>query len=135
MNQGRIWCVVKPTVGLPLLLGSVAVTALIVHYSVLSHASWYGAYLEGGKNKKVALENSVSPVALTSHAVPGYVISVAPATDIVRTGSSFVVTVAPAPAPAQEQAQSQSSQAVTDDVSMRPLDKVSLATLAPSDEK
>ncbi len=28
MNQGRIWTVVKPTVGLPLFLGSVAVTSL-----------------------------------------------------------------------------------------------------------
>jgi light-harvesting protein B-800-850 alpha chain len=40
MNQGRIWCVVKPTVGLPLLLGSVAVIALLVHYAVLSHTTY-----------------------------------------------------------------------------------------------
>ena len=39
MNQGRIWCVVKPTVGLPLLLGSVSVIALLVHYAVLSNTS------------------------------------------------------------------------------------------------
>lgn len=39
MNQGRIWCVVNPTVGLPLFLGSVAVTSLIVHYSVLTHSN------------------------------------------------------------------------------------------------
>ena len=32
MNQGRIWCVVKPTVGLPLFLGSVAIISLLVHY-------------------------------------------------------------------------------------------------------
>ena len=31
MNNGRIWCVVKPTVGLPLFLGGVAVIALTVH--------------------------------------------------------------------------------------------------------
>lgn len=127
MNQGRIWCVVNPTVGLPLFLGSVAVTSLIVHYSVLTHSNWFGAFLEGGKSKKAAsLEESVSPVALTNRAVPGYVISVAPAADTARLGTSFVVTVAPAPAQAQ---------AVTGDASMRPFDKVSLATLAPSDEK
>ena len=125
MNQGRIWCVVKPTVGLPLFLGSVAVTSLIVHYAVLSHSSWYGAFYEGGKNKKAALENSVSPVALNSTAVPGYVISVAPAAANPQLGSSFVVTVAPAPAPA----------AVTaDGPAARPLDKVSLATIPTSDE-
>ena len=126
MNQGRIWCVVHPTVGLPLFLGSVALTSLAVHYTVLTHTTWMGAFFEGGKSKaKASLEESVSPVALSSKAVPGYVISVAPvAAENARLGSSFVVTVAPAQA-----------QAAADDVSTRPPDKVSLATLAPSDEK
>jgi light-harvesting protein B-800-850 alpha chain len=128
MNQGRIWCVVNPTVGLPLFLGSVALTSLAVHYTVLTHTTWMGAFFEGGKSKaKASLEESVSPVALNSKAVPGYVISVAPVSaDNVRLGSSFVVTVAPAP----EQAR-----ATADDSSTRPPDKISLATLAPSDEK
>ncbi len=51
MNQGRIWCVVKPTVGLPLFLGSVAVTSLIVHYAILSHTKWFSEYWEGGHAK------------------------------------------------------------------------------------
>jgi light-harvesting protein B-800-850 alpha chain len=38
MNQGRIWCVVNPTVGLPLFLGSVTLIALVVHYHVLTKA-------------------------------------------------------------------------------------------------
>jgi light-harvesting protein B-800-850 alpha chain len=127
MNQGRIWCVVNPTVGLPLFLGSVALTSLAVHYTVLTHTTWMGAFFEGGKTKKASLEESVSPVALNSKAVPGYVISVAPVSaENARLGSSFVFTVAPAPA---------QTQATTDDSSTRPPDKVSLATLAPSDEK
>lgn len=44
MNQGRIWCVVSPSVGLPLLLGGVATIALIVHFAVLSNADWFAAY-------------------------------------------------------------------------------------------
>ena len=48
MNQGRIWCVVKPTVGLPLFLGAVAVISLLVHYSVLSNSSWVPAFIQGG---------------------------------------------------------------------------------------
>jgi light-harvesting protein B-800-850 alpha chain len=51
MNQGRIWTVVHPTVGLPLFLGSVAVTSLIVHYAILSHTTWYPAYWQGGHAK------------------------------------------------------------------------------------
>jgi len=48
MNQGRIWCVVNPTVGLPLFLGTVLVIALLVHYAVLSHTTWFSAYWRGG---------------------------------------------------------------------------------------
>jgi light-harvesting protein B-800-850 alpha chain len=47
MNQGRIWCVVNPTVGLPLFLGAVAVIALIVHWAVLANTSWFPAYWGG----------------------------------------------------------------------------------------
>ena len=48
MNQGRIWCVVNPTVGLPLFLGAVLVISLIVHWAVLIYASWFGAFWVGG---------------------------------------------------------------------------------------
>lgn len=47
MNQGRIWCVVSPSVGLPLLLGAVALIALLVHYMLLSNTSWFPAYWGG----------------------------------------------------------------------------------------
>lgn len=47
MNQGKIWLVVKPTVGLPLFLGGVAVIALSVHAAVLTHTAWYPAYYSG----------------------------------------------------------------------------------------
>lgn len=47
MNQGRIWCVVKPTVGLPLLLGSVTLIALLVHFSILTNTDWMAAYWGG----------------------------------------------------------------------------------------
>jgi light-harvesting protein B-800-850 alpha chain len=48
MNQGRIWTVVNPTVGLPLLLGSVTVIALLVHFAVLSNTAWFPKYWQGG---------------------------------------------------------------------------------------
>jgi light-harvesting protein B-800-850 alpha chain len=58
MNQTRIWLVVKPTVGLPLFLGSVALTALLVHYAILSHTTWFSGYWQG--KAKVA---AVAPAA------------------------------------------------------------------------
>ncbi|MDF3813887.1 light-harvesting protein [Rhodopseudomonas sp. BAL398] len=47
MNQGRIWTVVHPTVGLPLLLGSVTVIAILVHFALLTNTSWFPKYWNG----------------------------------------------------------------------------------------
>nr|P80107.1 RecName: Full=Light-harvesting protein B800/850/890 alpha-3 chain; AltName: Full=Antenna pigment protein alpha-3 chain; AltName: Full=EHA-alpha-3 [Halorhodospira halophila SL1] len=47
MNQARIWLVVKPSVGLPLLLGVVLLIALLVHGAILTNTSWYPTYFEG----------------------------------------------------------------------------------------
>jgi light-harvesting protein B-800-850 alpha chain len=44
MNQGRIWCVVHPTVGLPLLLGAVATIAFVVQFAILNNPAWFPAY-------------------------------------------------------------------------------------------
>jgi light-harvesting protein B-800-850 alpha chain len=50
-GQHGIWLVVKPGVGLPLLLGAVALTALLVHAYILGHTTWFPKYIEGGKAK------------------------------------------------------------------------------------
>jgi len=129
MNQGRIWCVVNPTVGLPLFLGSVALTSLAVHYCILTNTTWMSSYWAGkSRAAKASIEDSMSSVAaLNSKAVPGFVISVAPVSvENAKLGSSFVVTVAPTPAQAQ---------AMVDDPSTRPPDTVSLATLAAPDTR
>ncbi|KPF95072.1 light-harvesting protein [Rhodopseudomonas palustris] len=59
MNQGRIWTVVKPTVGLPLLLGSVAVIVILVHFAVLTHTTWVAKFMNG---KTAMIEASVASV-------------------------------------------------------------------------
>lgn len=66
MNQGRIWCVVNPTVGLPLFLGSVAITSLIVHASVMTHTTWMGNYWQGGKAKTALVEPAAQPTKVAS---------------------------------------------------------------------
>jgi light-harvesting protein B-800-850 alpha chain len=99
MNQGRIWCVVNPTVGLPLFLGSVAVTSLIVHYSVLSNTSWFSSFLNGKAKVKAASVEATPSVAMNStNGAPGLVISVAPAAgNGANAETSYVITVAPKP--------------------------------------
>jgi light-harvesting protein B-800-850 alpha chain len=58
MNQGRIWCVVSPTVGLPLLLGGVATISFIVHFAVLNNTSWIQSYWAGSSHTTVAAKAS-----------------------------------------------------------------------------
>jgi light-harvesting protein B-800-850 alpha chain len=106
MNQGRIWCVVNPTVGLPLFLGSVAVTSLIVHYSVLSNTTWFASFLNGhSKPKATAAADATPSVAKLSDGSSGVVVSVTPMAGSANAGeTSFVITVGPKTATAQADA-------------------------------
>lgn len=47
MNNAKMWLVVKPTVGVPLFLGAVAVGSFAVHVAVLSNTSWVSDFLSG----------------------------------------------------------------------------------------
>ena len=62
---------VKPTVGLPLLLGSVTVIAILVHYAVLSNTTWFPAYWNGGTKAKAAMVDTSSKIAAVE---TGYII-------------------------------------------------------------
>lgn len=66
MTNGKIWTVVPPKVGLPLLIGSVAVTSLIVHYAILTHTTWYPAYWNGTLKKAAELTIEAPVVGLAS---------------------------------------------------------------------
>lgn len=67
MNQGRIWCVVKPTVGLPLFIGGVLVVSLLVHASILSNSTWFSKFLVGSSSGSMAQVTApVDPTALAS---------------------------------------------------------------------
>ncbi len=97
MNQGRIWCVVNPTVGLPLFLGAVAVTSLIVHTAVLTHSSWYGPYVGLVPRVKTAVNDTGSTDTGSKLAAnAGFTINVAPASaEPGQLAQSVVVTVTP----------------------------------------
>ena len=75
----RLWLVVKPSVGLPLFFGGVAITSLIVHAAVLTHTSWYPAYLNGNQHTKGAAAVAASAEGGgTQSPTPSVVINVAP---------------------------------------------------------
>ncbi|MEL7313076.1 MAG: light-harvesting protein [Pseudomonadota bacterium] len=47
MNQARMWLVVKPTVGIPLFLGAVALISFTIHFAILNNTSWFPAFFGG----------------------------------------------------------------------------------------
>jgi len=91
MNNGRIWCVVKPTVGLPLFLGGVAVIALTVHAAVLTQTTWFSDFLKGSSRTRAAAVETPGPVAPA-----GFTVNVTPVAAGSGEGAAFVVTIAPA---------------------------------------
>jgi len=95
MNQGRIWCVVHPTVGLPLFLGSVALTSLAVHTAIMTHTNWMSSYWAGSTRAKVAMETN--PVTVPAQPGSAFSMTVTPAPAADGTAqTAFVITVAPA---------------------------------------
>jgi light-harvesting protein B-800-850 alpha chain len=78
MNNAKMWLVVKPTVGIPLFLGGVAVTSLAVHVAVISSGvgSWYGPYVAGDNGAEgsaaVQTEQSVMPASVAASDLPAY---------------------------------------------------------------
>jgi light-harvesting protein B-800-850 alpha chain len=63
MNQGKIWLVVKPSVGLPLFLGAIAVTALLVHLALIGNTTWFPGYWNGAAKAKVVAAAPAAPAA------------------------------------------------------------------------
>jgi light-harvesting protein B-800-850 alpha chain len=123
MNNGRIWCVVNPTVGLPLFLGSVALISFTVHFAVLSNTTWMPDFFNGSRAKKSAsLDTAPAQLASARHgAEGGFSISVTPVPASVGEGTSFVVTVAPkSGGPSQTMALAQGTGASADGAAAKP---------------
>lgn len=47
MIYGKLWCVVKPSTGIPLFLSAVAISSFLVHFMLLTHTSWMKQYYNG----------------------------------------------------------------------------------------
>jgi light-harvesting protein B-800-850 alpha chain len=47
MIYGKIWCVVKPSVGIPLFLSAVAIGSFAVHVALVLNTTWISGYLNG----------------------------------------------------------------------------------------
>jgi light-harvesting protein B-800-850 alpha chain len=54
MIYGKIWCVVKPSVGIPMMLTAVAVGSFAVHLALLTNTTWLPKFLNGGQKAVAA---------------------------------------------------------------------------------
>jgi light-harvesting protein B-800-850 alpha chain len=94
MNNGRLWCVVSPTVGIPLFLGAVALTSLTVHNAVLSNTTWYKDFYSGKAISDFKAAEVAKPASLTS-APSDFTINVTPVAGASNGAAAFTVTVTP----------------------------------------
>jgi light-harvesting protein B-800-850 alpha chain len=63
MIYGKLWLVVKPTVGIPLFLGAVAIASFAVHVALLTNTTWVKRFLNG-KEAVVAVADTAAPAAV-----------------------------------------------------------------------
>ena len=75
MIYGKLWLVVKPTVGIPLFLGAVAVSSFAVHYMLLTHTTWLKKYFDG---KPAATASVDAPTNTAATAPPTLVAAAKP---------------------------------------------------------
>ena len=68
MIYGKLWLVVKPTVGIPVFLGAVAISSFAVHVALLTSTTWVKKYLNGNAPVAAAM---VDAPATTAAAPPG----------------------------------------------------------------
>jgi light-harvesting protein B-800-850 alpha chain len=56
MNNARIWTIVNPTVGVPIFFIGVMITALFIHYQVLTRTDWFSGFWSEGSNGVAAVQ-------------------------------------------------------------------------------
>ena len=49
MIYGKMWCVVKPSVGIPIIIGAVAIASFSVHLALTMNTTWVKDFLNGKK--------------------------------------------------------------------------------------
>ncbi len=55
MIYGKMWCVVKPSVGIPLFIAAVAIGSFSVHLAIVSNTTWVKKFLNGNATAAVTM--------------------------------------------------------------------------------
>jgi|APDOM4702015159_1054818.scaffolds.fasta_scaffold503137_2 light-harvesting protein B-800-850 alpha chain len=79
MIYGKLWLVVKPSVGIPLFLGAVAVSSFAVHTALVINTTWVKKFLNGNAPAAVAAAApSADGPPTVAAAPPATVVAAAP---------------------------------------------------------
>jgi len=87
--------VVKPTVGLPLFLGGVAVISLVVHGSVMTNTTWMADFFQGNKARQASAAPAPANLAAAQATDSNVTVSVMPVSGLAGDTAAFVVTITP----------------------------------------
>lgn len=55
MIYGKLWLVVKPSVGIPVFIGAVAISSFAVHLALVTNTTWVKTYLNGSAARTVVV--------------------------------------------------------------------------------
>ncbi|CAM8631942.1 Antenna complex, alpha/beta subunit [Burkholderiales bacterium] len=55
MIYGKMWCVVKPSVGIPMFLAAVAIGSFLVHLAITTNTTWVKRFLNGEPVRSAAV--------------------------------------------------------------------------------
>ena len=54
MIYGKMWCVVKPSVGIPIFIAAVAISSFSVHVALTANTTWVKDFLNGSAKAAVS---------------------------------------------------------------------------------
>jgi light-harvesting protein B-800-850 alpha chain len=63
MIYGKMWLVVKPSVGIPVFLGAVAVGSFAVHLALVTNTTWVKKFLNGNAETVAMAPADTAPAA------------------------------------------------------------------------
>ena len=66
MIYGKMWCVVKPSVGIPIIIGAVAVASFSVHLALTLNTTWVKKFLNGSAALVSSIQSESPQVAALS---------------------------------------------------------------------
>ena len=61
MIYGKMWCVVKPSVGIPVFIAAVAVASFSVHLALTMNTTWVKDFLNGKKVAVASVAEAAAP--------------------------------------------------------------------------